>query len=171
MKRTKQNLNSLAAELGVTHTGVRLAVLAGTLTAGVRVDGKRVTVTDSAAAVAQWRAMHEAAATLPADVPPIGVSRARYEAARAELAERELAQHKGRFLETEIISADVRDKFATVRVRLLAVPSNLAQRITGAVTPDVLRRVVSSADDLIRAALEELADERAPGQRNHEPQS
>jgi hypothetical protein len=62
---------------------------------------------------------HTVESTLPPDVPPLAVSRARREAAQAELAELELAEGKGQVVDVDQVRADVIAKFSVVKTRLL----------------------------------------------------
>jgi phage terminase Nu1 subunit (DNA packaging protein) len=155
VKHRTQSISELAAELEVSHTAIRKAALAGTLSEGVIVgDGNKVSITDASAAAAQWRAQHPKEPANRPDVPDIGVSRARREAALADLAELEVAERRGELIPVEQARADVLDKFAIVRVRILGVPARVAQRL-----PNLAAEVVPVVDDLLRKALEELADE------------
>jgi phage terminase Nu1 subunit (DNA packaging protein) len=76
--------------------------------------------------------------------------RDRIKTAQAEL---DLAQQRGELVRVADVRAEVTDAFATVRTRLLAVPSRCAQQI-----PHLTARDVAMLDDLIREALEALAD-------------
>ncbi len=106
------------------------------------------------------RASRAAPAPLPAGVPLYNVSQAvraaasaRREAAAADIAELELASKRGQLIDAEEARADVLAAFSLVKTRLLAVPSRVAQRL-----PDLAATVEPVVDELIRDALEELAD-------------
>lgn len=92
---------------------------------------------------------------LPEGIPPLAESRARKEAAQAELAERQLARDKGEYLEVAVIRRDMMKESATIRSRLLAVPARLAQFLTR----EEHRRLAPIVKNLIRESLEQLADE------------
>lgn len=77
---------------------------------------------------------------------------ARREAALADIAELDAAERKGELVSVAEARADVIDKFAIVRTKLLGVPSRVAQRM-----PHLAAEVVPVLDDLIREALEEIA--------------
>lgn len=97
----------------------------------------------------------EAAALLDRDgTPPLAVSQARREAARAGLAELELEQRKGSLVTVEESRQVMTDKFSAVRTRLLGLPAKIKQRLPHVAVEDV--RVI---DEIVRAALEVLADD------------
>lgn len=104
------------------------------------------------AAVAARRA-EAAAAVTDAGVPPQAVSEARSAHLKAEMLEIDLAERRGEVISVEQARADVEDRFATVRTRILGVPSRVAQRL-----PALAAEVVPVIDDLLREALTELAD-------------
>jgi phage terminase Nu1 subunit (DNA packaging protein) len=83
---------------------------------------------------------------------PYEVSRARREAALADLAEIELAQKRGQLVDNKEKDAEFIAHIALAKTRLLRVPSRLAQEM-----PDLADRVVPLAESLIREALEELS--------------
>lgn len=78
--------------------------------------------------------------------------RDRIKTAQAEL---DLAQQRGELVRVDDVRAEVNDAFATVRTRLLAIPSRCAQQI-----PHLTAADVGTLDDFIREALEALANER-----------
>jgi hypothetical protein len=92
-------------------------------------------------------------------IPDYNESRARREAAaarkevaHADIAEMERDERKGELVSVDAARADVIDRFAIVRTRLLGIPSRVAQRM-----PHVASEVVPVLDELLRDALEELA--------------
>lgn len=104
-------------------------------------------------------AAYPSAAPAPAAAPPFHVSRdlraaaaARREAAAADLAELELAAKRGEVVDAARARADVIERYTTIKTRLLAIPSALGQRL-----PALAAQVVPAADELVRAALLELA--------------
>lgn len=103
-------------------------------------------------AVAARRA-EAAAQVTEAGVPPLGVSEARLMDAKATLAELDVAERRGELIAVDQARADVIDKFSIVRTRILGVPSRIAQRL-----PAIADQVVPLLDELLREALEELAD-------------
>jgi phage terminase Nu1 subunit (DNA packaging protein) len=86
-------------------------------------------------------------------IPVAAVSEARMMAAKAAVAEMDLAERRGELIAVEKARADVLDKFATVRTRILGVPSRVAQRL-----PKLATEVVPVLEELLREALLELAD-------------
>lgn len=107
-------------------------------------------------AVAERKA--EAAAQVASDldtagVPPLAVSEARLMAAKAEMAELDAAERRGELISTARARADVMDRFATVRTKILGVPSRVAQRM-----PTMATQIVPVLEELLREALAELAD-------------
>lgn len=97
--------------------------------------------------------------TGPNEIPDYNESRAlreaaaaRREAALADMAELDRDERKGELVSVDEARADVIDKFAIVRTRLLGVPSRVAQRM-----PHLAAEVVPIVDDLVREALEELS--------------
>lgn len=104
-------------------------------------------------------AAYSSAVPAPAAAPPFHVSRdlraaaaARREAAAAALAELELAAKRGEVVDAARARADVIERYTTIKTRLLAIPSALGQRL-----PALAAQVVPAADELVRAALLELA--------------
>lgn len=85
-------------------------------------------------------------------VPDYNESRARREAALADMAELEVAERRGALVPVDEARAEVRERYTRVRTRLLGVPSRVAQRL-----PHVAGEVVPFLDELLREALEELA--------------
>lgn len=86
------------------------------------------------------------------DVPDYNESRARREAALADMAELEVAERRGELVPVAEARADVVARFTLVRTRLLGVPARAAQRL-----PHLAGEVVPVVDALVREALEELA--------------
>lgn len=79
---------------------------------------------------------------------------ARREAALADVAELEAAERKGELVPVKQARADVTGVFMVVRTRLLSIPAAVAQRM-----PHLASEVVPALDELLREALEELADD------------
>lgn len=101
----------------------------------------------------------------PGPLPDYYVSRAlreaalaRKEEALATLAELDVGVRKGELVPVEEARSAVIDKFSIVRTRIMGVPSRVAQRVPHVTPADVLL-----IDDLLREALEELADGRDGG--------
>lgn len=93
------------------------------------------------------------------EIPPYNQSQAvrayhaaRREAALADQAEFDRDERRGQLVDAEQARRDVIARYSTVRALLLGVPSALGQRM-----PDLAARVVPVADELVRAALQELA--------------
>lgn len=87
-----------------------------------------------------------------AGVPRYEISEARLMAAKAGIAELELAERRGELIEVERARADMIDKFTIAKMRVLSVPSRLAQQL-----PHLATEIVPVVDALLREALEELA--------------
>lgn len=94
-----------------------------------------------------------AAAVTAAGLPLLAVSEARLMAAKAELAEIDVAERRGELISIDQARADVMDRFATVRTKILGVPSRVAQRL-----PRLAGEIVPVLEELLREALAELAD-------------
>jgi phage terminase Nu1 subunit (DNA packaging protein) len=105
------------------------------------------------AAVAARRAEAEAQVEA-ADVPPLRVSEARLMAAKAELAEIDVAERLGELIPVDKARADVDDLISTAKTKLLGVPNRLAQR-----DHTITRAQVDLVESLIREALSDLADD------------
>ena len=167
------SLRALARQLGVSHVALGKAAHAGTLTAGVVIGASgRVEVIDAAAAVNQWQALHRP--RLVADsggrpalpvAPPAPeartaatdyhVGRARRELAQAEMAEIELDARRGQFVPLAVVRERLERVFLECRTKLLAVPNRIRQQL-----PHLSPADIRTIDDLIRDALEALADGR-----------
>jgi phage terminase Nu1 subunit (DNA packaging protein) len=87
-----------------------------------------------------------------ASIPAVEVSEARLMAAKAELAEIDVAERRGELIPVDKARADVFDKFATVRTRIMGVPSRVAQRL-----PHHANEIVPVLKELLREAMLELA--------------
>ncbi len=144
--------------VGGTINAVKTAIDDGRLVKSLTPDGR---IADAAAADAEW-----AASTLVDRIPQSGPAasssgspsrlqelRERREAVQVEMAELELAERRGQLIEIEQARRDVIDKFATVRTRILGVPTRVAQRL-----PKLAAEVVPVVDELLREVLEDLAD-------------
>ncbi len=94
----------------------------------------------------------------PAETPDYQLARARRETALACMAELDLAERRGELIAVKQAREDVIDRLTTVRTLILGVPSRVAQRL-----PHLAGEVVPVLDDLLREALEELADEDLDG--------
>lgn len=88
-----------------------------------------------------------------ATVPTITQSKAVAEAYKARLLKLEYDEKAGRLLPADTVKIEIASMIATVRTRLLGVPTKAKQRI-----PHLTRDDVNEIEDLIREALEELAD-------------
>ena len=175
-------LTAYAARRGVSVKAVSKAVASGRLASSIVRDKHGAPkIADPEVADREWQentrssidrpplvpvpeGEHEecAPAPRPDDVPDYHESRARREAAAArreaalaELAERELAVHKGTLIDAAQARADVIGIFTIVKTRLLGIPSRVAQRL-----PHLAAEVVPLLDELLREALEDLADGR-----------
>jgi len=87
------------------------------------------------------------------DVPDYNESRARTEYLKAELLELERAQKEGELISAEEVSKKWGELVAIARTKVLGVPSKAKQRI-----PDFPQDAFVILEDIVREALEELAD-------------
>jgi phage terminase Nu1 subunit (DNA packaging protein) len=86
-----------------------------------------------------------------AGIPDIRVSMARREAARAELAEIEVAEKRGDLVSAEEAEAELDELCTVVKTRILGVPTRFRQRVPHLAVADL-----DLLDLLLREALEEL---------------
>jgi hypothetical protein len=141
---------------GGSLASVQKAIATGRLSASLTPD--RRAVADADLADREWASTTTPtgsaapALELPDGIPPLHESRARKEAAAAELAERKLAEHEERYVDRDEARADVIAAYTIVRTRLLGVPSRVRQRDS-----TLTMAQVQLLDDMIREALEELA--------------
>lgn len=159
------SLRAYAKRRGVSPEAVSKAITAGRLEKSVTRIGGQPKISDPELADREWAAATQQrvdqAAPAPRDPPEYIAHRtaregaaARREAALAEIAELELAERKGEFIRIDDARRDVMEKFTLVRTKLLGVPARLAQRF-----PDLAGgEVITVLDELMREALEELAD-------------
>jgi hypothetical protein len=96
---------------------------------------------------------------LPPGIPPLAVSlarkahaAARAQEARADLAEIDVAERRGRLIDADEARSAMIADYSVVKTQLLALPSLVAQRL-----PDIAGRVEPVVDAAIREVLEELA--------------
>jgi hypothetical protein len=81
-------------------------------------------------------------------------SKERLDAARAEIAELELAERRGELLPKETVLAGIIKRESAIRARALALPSKLAPQIAPPVK-------VQQVEDLIRSGVYEFLSEMA----------
>jgi phage terminase Nu1 subunit (DNA packaging protein) len=150
------SLSAYAKRRGVSPNAVTKAIQSGRLRESVAMKGARQVIVDVELADREWAANTQSSVrTLRAiaGMSDIGVSRARFEAARAELAELDLAERKGELVK----ASDVADKFIEVvgsaKTKLLGLAVRVKQRL-----PHIAAEDVQVIDDLVREALEGLAD-------------
>jgi hypothetical protein len=86
-------------------------------------------------------------------VPDLQESRARLEAARADLAELELAERRGKLVPADEIAAKYESVVMEAKTKLLGIPTRAKQTLPHLTAEDVLK-----LDALVREALEGLAD-------------
>jgi hypothetical protein len=139
---------------------VQTAIKSGRLSKSLTKDGR---IRSIKLADAEWAATTQedripisgpAAVARPAKPASLQEARARREMALARIAEIELEDLEGELIPVAEARADIINKFAIVRTRLLAVPSKLAQQLPSEKRDLALIRLV---EDLIREGLEELA--------------
>lgn len=189
---TPITLTAYAARRGVSPKAVSKAVAAGRLVESVvRDDHGDPKISDPVLADREWEANTRTridrpvtpprAAVVPipevaarwtppdrppsSDVPDYNESRAlreaaaaRREAAKADLAELDVAERKGELVPADEARAVLVDKFTIVKTRILGVPARVAQRM-----PHLAAEIVPVIDELLRDALEELADDGPDG--------
>ncbi|HEX3759540.1 MAG TPA: hypothetical protein VHW23_12575 [Kofleriaceae bacterium] len=155
---------------GTTHGAVQAAIRAGRLATSLTTDGQ---IADAERADREWsEATHadrvpltgptapgaavrpRAPVELPEGVPPIAVSRAKREAIAVERAQHEFDRERGLFIRVDEARAAIAADYSIVRAHLLGIPSRMAQRLS----PELRVQVCGLADELIREALEQLAD-------------
>jgi len=158
------SIRAAAAALGLrSHTSLSRLKQRGLLDAYITDGGKILLEPAGEPSLAAWvRSCTQQHATpaLPAtgaedDAPPYEISRAKSEQMRAALLELELRQKEGALLPREQFERVSARVAAIVRTRLLACPSKAKHRL-----PHLSLHDVAVIDDLIREALEELADGR-----------
>lgn len=92
----------------------------------------------------------------PDTTPPfseLALAKARHEGARAAVAELQLRRLQGELVPLAEIRAEVTQRYTIVRTRLLGVAARVKQR-----APHLAAADVALIDDLVREALEEIAD-------------
>lgn len=144
---------------GGTHRAVQVAITSGRLSGSLTPDRKRIR--SAKLADREWAATTNedripitgpTAVAAPASTSSLQEHRTRREAALADLAEIEVGEKRQELVPVDEARAFMISSFTVVKTRLLGVPSRLGQRDRTA-TPVQIALV----DDLIRAALEELA--------------
>lgn len=163
---TPISLRAYAKLRGVSPEAVSKAVSTGRLRESVVMVGGAPKIADPAAADREWEAntqqrVDQPAAAAPRDPPEYIAHRtaregaaARRELAQAKLAELELAEREGKLISLDDARRDVMERYTLVRTRLLGVPTRLAQRMPELAGGEVAQLI----DELLREALEELAD-------------
>lgn len=152
---------------GGTLRAVQVAIKTGRLSTSLTTDGKRIR--SAAKADEEWVGSTKAdmapltgptgpqngAAKPTNGAPPVNelaAARTRSEAAKAELAEIELAVKRGELISARDIEARLADVFLRCRTRLLGIPSRLREQ-----DPTLSGKQVVLVEALIREALKELA--------------
>jgi phage terminase Nu1 subunit (DNA packaging protein) len=165
------SLRKYAQHRGTSHTAVQRAIESGRLRESiVHVNGVPK-IRDLATADAEWHANTRATiATMAQPVPPpaelmatgepravpdLQESRARLECARADLAELELAERRRELVPASDIAAKFEDVVTSAKTKLLGLASRIKQRM-----PHIVETDIRAIDDLVREALESLADGR-----------
>lgn len=161
------SVRAYARHRGCTHQAVRKAIDDGRLEGSVvRVRGQ-AKIADVELADREWTANTRAADPAPPpgeedDKIPFNEARRRREVElwrqariKSEADELELAERKGELVSTADARAQVVERYTVVKTRLLGLPARVKQRLPHVAADDV--RVI---DDLVREALEDLADGR-----------
>lgn len=86
-------------------------------------------------------------------VPELAESRARVEFLKAELLEMDRREKEGALVRADEVQRKWTEVAGIVRTKVLAVPSKAKQRI-----PDLPQGAVGILEDIVREALEEIAD-------------
>jgi phage terminase Nu1 subunit (DNA packaging protein) len=164
------SLRKYALHRGVSHTAVQRAIESGRLSGSVVAVNGVPKIRNLATADAEWHANTRATiAAMAQPVPPpddpveapahkppdLQDSRARLEAARASLAELDLAERRRELVPASEIAAKYEDVVTSAKTKLLGLASRVKQRM-----PHVVEADIRSIDDLVREALESLADGR-----------
>jgi phage terminase Nu1 subunit (DNA packaging protein) len=159
------SLRAYAKRRGVSAEAVSKAITVGRLDKSVTRIGGAPKIADPELADREWDANTQQRVDQPAPAPrdpPEYIAHrtaregaaARKELALAEIAELELAERKGEFIRIEDARRDVMEKFTVVRTHLLGVVPLFAARF-----PELAGdEMITVLDELIRGALEELAD-------------
>ena len=143
------SISALAVELGMDRRTIAKRI-AHVKAAGETAAGKQYRLADVI------RAMTDAAAAdkAPADYED---AKTRKMTADAVLAEIEVAKARGEVVEIDTMAAAVSEQYATVRARLLALPSKMAPLVVTAKDPTEARDMLERA---VVEALEELTLDR-----------
>lgn len=164
--RPPLSLRAYAKLRGVSPEAVSKAISTGRLRESVTTVGGAPKIADAELADREWGAntqqrVDQPAAASPRDPPEYIAHRtaregaaARRELAQARLAELELGEREDKLIPIDVARRDVVDKFTLVRTRLLGIPARLAQRLPELAGGEVVQLI----DELLREALEELAD-------------
>lgn len=153
--RKPMSIRAYARHRGVNHSAVRRAIQSGRLAACLAYPGGKPQIADPELADREWEASRRPRADDPPQPPSedYQAARARRESALATLAEMERDERAGRLIDADRARAEVIDVFTQVRTKLLGIPHRLKQR-----RPELDAAAVREVDDLIREALEALAD-------------
>jgi hypothetical protein len=174
-KNKAMSLREYARRRGVTAEAVSKAIMAGRLAESVvRVKGQPK-ISDPKLADREWEANTRPRVDLPPPTqesdepapaaddqnpPDYYVSRAkreaaaaRREAALAELAELDVAERRGELVDANEMAEKFVEVVTVAKTKLLGVPARVKQRLPHVATEDI--RLI---DELVREALEDLAD-------------
>lgn len=152
-------LRTFARHLGVSLAAVQKAIADGRLAASVTADARGARkLTSIAEAETEWNANTRPPA--PTDDPAYRAGRVAHQsaetrraAARAEEAELDLAERRGELIRAADVEAALTEEYSVVRTKLLGLSTRVKQR-----RPDLDASTVKLIDDLVREALEALAD-------------
>jgi hypothetical protein len=162
------SLRAYARRRGVSPEAVSKAVSTGRLRESVTTVDGAPKIADPEVADREWEAnsrqrVDPAPAPAPNGTPDYHASRAlreaaaaRREATLADQAELDLAERRGQLIDAEDARCDRIAAFSLVKQKLLAVPSQVAQRL-----PHLAIEVEPVIDELIREALQELSQRAA----------
>lgn len=147
-------LAEYARHRGVSRAAVTKAVQEGRLRRCVIEHRGKPAISDPDLADEEWKANTTPSVHVdPAAAAAVATSRARYEEARAQAAELDMQERRGELVRADRVRAAVADRFLAVKSKLLAVPARVRQQM-----PHVAAEDVQQLEDLIREALEDLAN-------------
>ena len=158
------NQTGLADTFGVSLPTVRAWVRRGCPVVQRGAKGKQWVF--NTADVAQWRE-DEAAAAAVGDTSKMDMdeARRRNEAAKAAMAELDLAKRRGELIEIEAVAEHVGEEYSRLRAKLLALPVKLAPMLENAESLQERREIIEDA--IVECLAELTADEDSaeePGQ-------
>lgn len=165
------SLSDYASHRGVSRAAVTKAVQEGRLRRCLVEQGGRTWISSVAAADEEWADNTRSSARVlerieQSGVPPLAVSEARLAAARAALAYLDLAERKGELIDAKEAAEKFVEAVVVAKTKLLGLAASVRRRLPHLSTSDV-----GVIDDLVREALEDLADGEDDGAVDDEERS